>query len=114
MLADGVTKYQGPTGGLRVLIDQLETPEEISGTAMCMTAIREGVVKGWIPDEYDNFLEKGWNFVQNHVAEDGEITSVYTGWALPAEEGKIIMDQSKTERGWIPAVILRAANIMTS
>jgi len=114
MLADGVTKYQGPTGGLRVLIDQLETPEEISGTAMCMTAIREGVVKGWIPDEYDDFLEKGWNFVQNHVAEDGEITSVYTGWALPAEEGKIIMDQSKTERGWIPAVILRAANIMTS
>jgi len=114
ILADGVTEYQGPTGGLRVLIDQPETPEEISGTAMCMTAIREGVVKGWIPDKYENFLKKGWEFVTNHVADDGEITSVYTGWAIPAEEGKIIMDKSQMERGWIPAVILRAANTMTS
>ena len=114
VLADGVSEYQGPSGGLRVLIDQPETPEEISGTAMCVTALREGVVKGWIPDEYDSFLNKGWEFVNKHVSEDGEITGVYTGWAIPAEEGKMIMDQSKTERGWIPAVILRAADVMTS
>jgi hypothetical protein len=114
ILADGVAAYQGPSGGLRVLIDQPETPEEISGTAMCMTAIREAVMKGWIPDEYDVFLNKGWDFVKNHVADDGEITDVYTGWAIPAEAGEIIMDQSKIERGWIPAVILRAAKIMTS
>ena len=81
---------------------------------MCMTAIKEAVMKGWIPDEYDDFLNKGWDFVKNHVADDGEITAVYTGWALTAEAGKMIMDQSKTERGWIPAVILRAANLMTS
>lgn len=114
MLADGVKAYQGPDGGLRVLIDQPETPEEISGTAMCMTAIMEGVVEGWIPDEYDAFLEKAWNFVQNHVSDDGEITAVYTGWAIPAEAGEIIMDQSKTDRGWIPAIILSASNTMTS
>ncbi len=114
MLADGVKAYQGPDGGLRVLIDQPETPEEISGTAMCMTAIKEGIMEGWIPDEYDDFLDKAWEFVQNHVSDDGEITAVYTGWAIPAEAGEIIMDQSKTERGWIPAIILCAANTMTS
>ncbi len=113
-LADGVKKYQGPNGGLRVLINQPETPEETSGTAMCLTAIREAVVKGWISDEYDIFLNKGWDFVNNHVSDAGEITSVYTGWAIPAEAGEILMDQSKTERGWIPAVILNAANMMIS
>lgn len=113
ILADGIKAYQGPSGGLRVLIDQTETPEEISGTAMCITAIREAVMKGWIPDEYDDFLNKGWEFVNSHVSDNGDITAIYTGWAIPAEAGEIIMDQSKTERGWIPAVILSAANTMT-
>ena len=81
---------------------------------MCVTAMKEAVDKGWIPDQYDDFLEKGWAFVQSHVSDEGKITRVYTGWAIPAEAGKIIMDQSKTERGWIPAVILNAANVMTS
>ena len=114
ILADGVKNYQGPNGGLRVLIDQPETPEETSGTAMCITAFKEAVVNGWIPDEYDSFLNRGWDFVKNHVSDDGKITGVYTGWAITAEAEKMTMDQSKTERGWIPAVILSAANMMTS
>lgn len=52
--------------------------------------------------------------MKNHVSDEGEITAVYTGWAITAEAGKIIMDQSKTERGWIPAVILNAAKAMTN
>jgi rhamnogalacturonyl hydrolase YesR len=113
VLAEGVMKYQGPNGGLHVLIDKPETGEETSGTAMCVTALKEAAVKGWIPDDYGLFLKKGWNFVKNHVSDHGEISGVYTGWAITAEEGKIIMDQSNTERGWIPAVILNAANVMT-
>jgi rhamnogalacturonyl hydrolase YesR len=114
VLADGVSEYQGPNGGLHVLIDQPETGEEISGTAMCVSAIKMAVDKGWIPDQYDDFLEKGWAYVQNHVSDEGKISRVYTGWAITAEAEKMIMDQSKTERGWIPAVILSAVNVMTS
>jgi hypothetical protein len=58
-------------------------------------------------------LNKGWAFVQSHVSDEGKISRVYTGWAITAEAEKIIMDQSATERGWIPAVILSAANVMT-
>lgn len=112
-LADGVKKYQGPNGGLRVLIDQPETPEETSGTAMCIASIKEAIDNGWIPDNYNEFLERGWNFVKNHVSYDGKITGVYTGWAIPAEEEKIIIDQSVKDRGWIPAVILNAAILMS-
>ena len=49
-LADGVKKYQGLNGGLHVLINQQETPEETSGTAMCLASIKEAVNKKWIPD----------------------------------------------------------------
>lgn len=108
-LADGVKKYQGLNGGLHVLIDQPETPEETSGTAMCIASIKEAVTKGWIPDKYDEFLEKGWNFIKKNVSGEGRITGVYTGWAIPAEERRIIMDQLNSERGWIPAVVLNAA-----
>jgi rhamnogalacturonyl hydrolase YesR len=112
-LADGVKKYQGASGGLRVLVDQPTTPEETSGTAMCIASIKEAVDKGWIPNDYTEFLERGWEFVKNHVSNDGKITGIYTGWAIPAEEGKIIMDQLNRESGWIPAVILHTANLMT-
>lgn len=113
-LADGVASYQGPNGGLRALINQAETPEETSATAMCIASIKEGVIKGWIPDEYDDFLERGWDFVKSHISEKGKVTGVYTAWAIPAEEGQIIIDQSENEPGWIPAVILHAANVMIS
>ncbi len=108
-LADGVTKFQGLNGGLHVLVDQPETPEETSGTAMCVASIKEAVGKGWIPDQYDQFLEKGWNFIKKNVSDNGSITQVYTGWAIPAEERRIMMDQSNQDRGWIPAVVLNAA-----
>lgn len=113
-LADGVKKYQGPNGGLHVLVDEPDTPEETSSIAMCIASIKQAVVNGWIPNEYDGFIERGWDFVKNHVSEDGKMTGIYTGWALPAEQGQIIMDQLTRERPWIPAVILHAANVMTS
>ena len=114
-LADGVKKYQGQKGGLHVLVDQPDTPEEITGTAMSIASIKEAVIKGWLPDEYDEFLEKGWEFVKSHVSDDGKITAVYVGWAVSAEREMIIMDQPrKAEAGWIQAVILQAANMMTA
>lgn len=111
-LADGVKKHQGLNGGLRVLINQPETPEETSGTAMCIASIKEAVNKGWIPNEYNEFLEHGWDFVKNHVSDAGKITGIYTGWAIPAEEGKILIDHLEKESGWVPSVILRAAKWM--
>ena len=36
-LATGVARVQGPTGGLRVRVNDESTPEETSGTAMCFS-----------------------------------------------------------------------------
>jgi hypothetical protein len=108
-LTDGVAAAAGPTGGLRALANDPKAPEETTGTAMCLAAIDEAVAQGWIPDVYEGFCRNAWGFLLRHVAEDGTISGVYTGWAMTAEEGTISMDQGRRDRGWIPATILFAA-----
>lgn len=112
-LADGLSRFQGPSGGLHVLVDQPDTPEETTSTAMCVAAIREATVNEWIPDRYSEFLRRGWHFVEDHVEEGGTVSSVYTGWAMTAESGEILIDQSPRFRGWIAGVIMHAADEMT-
>lgn len=110
MLADGVARAQGPKGGLRVLVNDASTPEETSGTGMCVAGIHEAVRKDWIPDRYESFIRKGWRFVESNITPDGWVRQVYTGWAMPAEEKKMSIDQRYS--GWIPGFFLVAADEM--
>ncbi len=112
ILAKGLVRHQGTSGGLYVLIDQPSTPEETSSTAMCVAAIKEGMRKGWLTNTFDDFTQRGWEFVLKNVQKDGTVRSIYTGWAVTAENGEIIMDQSNRERSWIYGVILYAAEEM--
>ncbi len=109
VLADGVAAAAGPNGGLRALANDPSTPEETTGTAMCLAGIMEGVAKRWLPDVYAAFCRRAWDFLLRHVRPDGTIFGVYTGWALTAEEGKVLMDQARGSPGWIPAMLLFAA-----
>lgn len=108
-LADGVAAAAGPNGGLRALANNPKTPEETTGTAMCLAGILEAVHHGWIPDAYSGFCQRAWDFLLSQVRPDGTIKGVYTGWAMTAEEGRVLMDQGRGEPGWIPATVLFAA-----
>ena len=48
----------------------------------------------------------------SNITSDGRIRNVYTGWAMPAEQREILMDHKS--HGWIPGVIMIAANEMVS
>ena len=108
-LADGVAASVGPAGGLRALANDPTTPEETTGTAMCLASVLEAVQHGWLPDIYGDWCRRAWNFLLQQIEPDGTINGVYTGWAMTAEEGRIIMDQGRRDRGWIPSVVLFAA-----
>lgn len=112
VLAAGLAKAQGPQGGIRVLADDGSTPEETSATAMCVMGIHEAVRKRWLADSYSPFIQRGWRFVESNITSDGRIRNVYTGWAMPAEQREILMDHKS--HGWIPGVIMIAANEMVS
>lgn len=110
-LATGVAKAQGASGALPLYLDQPGSPAETSGTAMCMMCMHEAIRRGWLPSSYNAFVTSAWTFVRDRIGADGRIRGVYTGWAVPAEKGEILMDHVSME--WIPGLVLSAANEMT-
>ncbi len=111
-IADAVQKYQGKNGGLHVLVDDPTSPEEVTGMAMCLSAMKESVRNGWIPDQYSAFFEKGYDFLKKSVDEKGNITNVYTAWAKTAE-AKEVNRMNENFRGFVPGILMVAADEMT-
>jgi rhamnogalacturonyl hydrolase YesR len=106
-LADGIVRVQDETGGFHVLLDDTSTPVESTGTAMFAMAFHEAVRSGWLPDSFAQPAGRAWEFVTRHIGPDGKIGKAYTGWAVPAENRQMQMDQ--VEMGWIPGFVLSAA-----
>jgi rhamnogalacturonyl hydrolase YesR len=106
-IADGLVAHQGQNGGLHVWVDDPDSPEEVTSTAMTAGCIQEAMDEGWIPANYNNYVQKAWQFISGCVSEDGRITNAYTGWAIPAEQKLLEMDESYL--GFIPGMVLLAA-----
>jgi rhamnogalacturonyl hydrolase YesR len=112
LIAKGLQKHQSPNGALRVLVDDPTSPEEVTGTCMALSALKEATRKGWISNTYQGFLDKSWKFVQQSVDEKGNIHHAYTGWAVPAEKKQTrLMDERVM--GYIPGIVMLAADEMT-
>jgi rhamnogalacturonyl hydrolase YesR len=112
LIANGLSAVLTTNGALRVLVDDPSTPEEMTGTCMVLSALKEAVRKGWIPDQHQQMLNKMWDYVQKSVKADGQIQNVYTGWAVNAEQHKTdLMD--KRFMGYVPGIVLLAADEMT-
>ena len=112
VLARGLARVQDASGGLHLFLDDPHSPLETSGTAMCAMGMHEAVRKGWLPASFSPFVDRAWAFVREHLGPDGSIRGVYTGWAVPAEEGRVEMD--RVAMGWIPGFILSAANELST
>jgi unsaturated rhamnogalacturonyl hydrolase len=110
-LGRGLARVQDASGGLRVLLNDPKTPLETSGTAMCAMGLHEAVRKRWLAASFTPFVDRAWAYVRRNITAEGDIRNVYTGWAVPAEEGRIEMD--RVRMGWIPGFVLSAANEMT-
>lgn len=106
-IADGLAARQGPEGGLHVWVDDPESPEEVTSTAMTAGCIQEAMDAGWIPSNYNNYVQKAWHFISECVSEDGTVRNAYTGWAIPAEQKQLSMDENYP--GYIPGMVLLAA-----
>jgi rhamnogalacturonyl hydrolase YesR len=112
LIADGAAKYQTANGAFHVLVDDASTPEEVTGMAMVVASVKEGMRKEWIPNEYNDFCNKGWEYIQKSVDAEGKLHNVYTGWAVPAEEKKV-NDMDRNFRGFAVGIIIVAADEMT-
>ncbi len=112
LLARGIAGVQDSSGGLHVLLDDPTTPLETTGTAMCAMGLHEAVRRGWLGVSYSDTITRAWNFVKGNITVEGNIVRAYTGWAVPAEERVMSMDEHTME--WIPGFILLVADELTS
>jgi rhamnogalacturonyl hydrolase YesR len=85
-MAQGIMKYQDPSGAMHLLVDEPDTPLETTGTIMTAYGIHKAVRMGWIDRKYLDIAVKAWQYVDTQVDNDGNISGCYYGWAIPAEE----------------------------
>jgi len=111
-LANGVKKYQTKNGGLHVYVDDPSTPEDVTSIAMVIAVVKEGMRKGWLPKEYNDMCDKGWQYIQKSVDADGKVHNAYTGWALTAHQGQKDLMDTKF-RGFAVGILMLAADEMT-
>jgi hypothetical protein len=111
ILAGGVARIQDASGGFHVLLDEPATPLETTGTVMIAVGLHEAIRQGWLPGTFSSVVSRAWQFARGNIKDDGQIRQAYTGWAVPAEERVMSMDEHKME--WIPGFILSAASILT-
>ena len=107
-IADGLVARQGVNGGLHVWVDDPASPEEVTSTAMTAGCIQEAMDKGWIPKNYNAYVQKAWSFILSSVSEDGKVKNAYTAWAVPAEQRQLEMDTAY--HGFIPGMVMMAAS----
>jgi hypothetical protein len=89
VMAQGISRYQDPSGALHLLVDEVNTPLETTGTIMAAYGIHKAVRLGWIDMKYLDIAVKAWTYVDSQVDDEGNIRGCYQGWAVPAEERKL-------------------------
>ncbi len=112
VLAAGIAKAQDSSGGLRLFLTDRDSPLETTGTLMCAMGLHEAVRRQWISESFKSVADHAWSFVRSRLSPEGELTQVYTGWAVPAEQG--IVDMDKHRMAWIPGFVLSAACELTT
>ena len=109
--ADGIARHQDASGGIHLYVDDPKSPLEMTGSAMCAMGLHESVRRGWLPRSYAPLTDRFWSFVKENIGQDGRLHRVYTGWAVPAEQGQVSMDTE--EMGWALGFAMSLANEMT-
>lgn len=104
MLAAGVRRVISPNGGLHVMLDRPDTPEEVSSACMVATALHEALARGWVGGEHRATVERLRGFILRQIRPDDRLASVYVKWARPLEEKREVDVQAVPLDGFGPAI----------
>jgi rhamnogalacturonyl hydrolase YesR len=80
--------HQSADGSWCEVVDEPESYQELTVTAMVVAAMARGIRLGWLPRaEYGMVVEAGWRAVVARVGEDGSVRNVCTSTAAgPTKE----------------------------
>ncbi|HZR23826.1 MAG TPA: glycoside hydrolase family 88 protein [Vicinamibacterales bacterium] len=74
-----IRDQQAPDGMWREVIDEPGAYREETATAMLLTAMARGIRRGWLDASFRPVVDRAWNALAAHVADDGTVIDVCTG-----------------------------------
>ncbi|MEO8110243.1 MAG: glycoside hydrolase family 88 protein [Ginsengibacter sp.] len=83
---ENLLRYQAADGMWHQVLDNTESYEETSCTAMFTLAIARGVRNGWLSKKYKEYALKGWNAVADHITADGIVHGICRGTEIGADD----------------------------
>ncbi|MCK4920477.1 MAG: glycoside hydrolase family 88 protein [Bacteroidales bacterium] len=78
-------KHQNSNGFLHQIIDDSETFEETSSTALLSLAMSRGINMGWLDKTYIETAEITWGAVASKIANDGTVTGICQGTSMSTD-----------------------------
>ncbi len=84
--AEGILNHQGQKGMWHQILDEPESYEESSGTAMFIVSLARGVKRGWISRDIVPKLQKAWNRLSEIcIDDDGNVLGICGGAGVYSE-----------------------------
>lgn len=77
---NSIVEYQNEKGFWYNVIDEPESKDETSGTAILTLALARGVNNGWLKDnKYRKYAIKGWEALESVIEDDGTVHGICMG-----------------------------------
>ncbi|MCE5330572.1 MAG: glycoside hydrolase family 88 protein [Bacteroidales bacterium] len=80
--ASGVARYQGKNGLWHQLLDKEDSYEEITGTAMFVFGLAQGVKEGWLHPDFMYVAQQGLKGMMQKITPEGDVTSICVGTGI--------------------------------
>ena len=74
-----IASLQDPSGMCHQVLDNTETWEETSCTAMFALGMARGAHMGWLKKAYGEKALKAWSALQNKIQEDATVVDICRG-----------------------------------
>jgi rhamnogalacturonyl hydrolase YesR len=74
-----LVKYQNEQGFWYNVIDEPQSNNETSGTAILTLGIARGINEGWLDEKYRVNAVKGWEALESMIEEDGTVHGICMG-----------------------------------
>ncbi len=76
--AAALVRHQAPDGMWQQVVDEPGSYRELTVTSMTLVALARGVRLGWLDSSYRSVIDRAWQGVAAHVAEDGTVVDAST------------------------------------
>jgi len=79
---EGIVNYQGQSGMWHQVLDDKNSFEETSCTAMFIIGLSRGIVNGWIDRKYNQIVFNAWNALKTKIDSSGVVRDISCGTGI--------------------------------